>query len=224
MPEDVLRSSTVSEFGYVYTVETGDDLWLIAISHDLNMEYLAEINDIDPPYWIHPGDKLWITAEPAPVHRPAPAPEPPVTSQPSPAAELPPVASEAPPEAALIISQMNQQRVAAGLPTLTWSPSLAQAAQAHAEDCALRGWGSHTGSDGAHLRTRLARAGYPANWAGENWANARNAQQAFDRWWYEPPGADPHRQNILAWGYTEVGIGIARGGWGYYFVADFGSR
>lgn len=238
------------------------------------MEQLAAINGLTDPYWIHPGDKLWVPAKPAvvkqppaPKKTPAPAPPPvavlppaatPVTdtvaapavdapmvdatavltatteNPPAPASEAAPVAETAavqPPQtveindaAALILSQINEKRAAYGLPALVWSAELAQAAQAHAEDCANRGWGSHVGSDGARLRTRYVRVDYGATWASENWANARGPQQAFDMWWYEPPGADPHRQSILGPNYAEIGIGIAQGGWGYYYVADFGSR
>ena len=38
------------------------------------------------------------------------------------------------------------------------------------------------------------------------------------------PAAIPHRRNILDPKYTEIGIGVAKGSWGYYFVADFGGR
>ena len=111
------------------------------------------------------------------------------------------------------------------MPALAWSPELAQAAQAHAEDCAKRGFGSHGGSDGANQRARLSRAGYEAHQASENWAYARNVPGTFSMWWNEPPGADPHRRNILNREYREVGIGIAAGVWGFsYFVADFGAR
>ncbi|MDQ1301161.1 MAG: hypothetical protein QG637_1082, partial [Chloroflexota bacterium] len=40
----------------------------------------------------------------------------------------------------------------------------------------------------------------------------------------ESPGADPHRSNILNPMYREVGIGIVKASWGYYFFVDFGSR
>jgi uncharacterized protein YkwD len=126
-------------------------------------------------------------------------------------------------EATLIVTLINEKRAGYGLPTLSWSPSLAEAAQAHAIDLAQRGWGSHVGSDGARLRTRLSREGYEAAWTSENWANSRNAQHAFEMWWYEGPGG-PHYENIMSWNYGEIGIGVAKGGWGYYVVADFGSR
>jgi uncharacterized protein YkwD len=104
------------------------------------------------------------------------------------------------------------------------APELNYAAQAHAEDCARRGWGSHVGSDGAVLRTRLERAGYLGrNW-GENWVQAPNAERAFDWWYGETPPNDPHRRNILSPRRTEMGIGIAETGWGLIFVTDFGQR
>lgn len=279
-PEDPPQKPAIPKVGYRYIVQPGDDIWLIAVAHGLNMEELAAINGLKAPYWLHPGDKLWVPAKPAvvkhpptPQKKPAPAvaaatqAAPPVDANaqvtgtvaappaeaaavvtttvettgeaapPAPVAEAPaeesatnaaaaqPLAEDGLSEgAALIFAAINQKRAAYGLPALVWSPELAQAAQAHAEDCARRGWGSHIGSDGARLRTRYARVGYGAVWASENWANARGPQQAFDMWWYEPPGADPHRQNILGPNYTEIGIGIAQGGWGYYYVADFGSR
>ena len=92
------------------------------------------------------------------------------------------------------------------------------------EDCARRGWGSHVGSDGAVLKTRLERSGYfGANW-GENWVQAPNAERAFEWWYGEIPPNDPHRRNILSPRYTEIGIGIVETGRGYIFVTDFGRR
>ena len=101
---------------------------------------------------------------------------------------------------------------------------MAAAAQAHADDCARRNRGSHVGSDGSRLAARLQRAGYAATWASENWANARGVAQAMALWWNEPPGADPHVQNIMTTRGTEIGLGVAKGSWGYYFIADFGNR
>ncbi len=105
-----------------------------------------------------------------------------------------------------------------------WNDTLAAAAQAHADDCARRNRGSHVGSDGARLAARLQRAGYVPTWSGENWANAQSVEHALAMWWNEPPGVDPHVRNIMADRATEIGIGVARGAWGIYFVADFGNQ
>lgn len=257
-------SSDTRGFGYLYTVVAGDDLWLLATAHGLTLEALAAVNDLEPPYWIHPDDQLWIPAAPveikrAPAPTPTPAPTPAPTPQPSPVQAAttapaapadqpsapqpepaPPVeptaaittteaaaASVAPPapavsgDALLIFNLINEKRIAGGRPALTWSDQLTQAAQAHAEDCAQRGWGSHVASDGARLRTRLARVGYYPSWTSENWANAVSAESAFYMWYWEGPGG-PHYENIMGWNYTEAGIGIARGWWGYYYIVDFG--
>jgi uncharacterized protein YkwD len=272
--DDPPTSSEVLGFGYLYTVEAGDDIWLLAVSHGLSMEALTEANNLEAPYWLYPGDKLWIPAAPAQIKRqPAPTPTPVPTIAPTPlpaatpapapvaapvaepAAETPAEQAEAdqvepvplpeangtitvseavvvaevaarqtsniPDGALLILNQMNEKRTAYGLPALTWSDSLAAAAQAHADDCARRGWGSHVGSDGARLRTRLARFGYYPSWTSENWANAINAESAFNMWYWEGPGG-PHYENIMGWNYTEAGIGVARSSWGYYYIVDFG--
>lgn len=269
-PTDIPSADDSQELGYVYFVAAGDDIWLIAIAHGISMETLAAANHLEDPYWIHPGDRLWVPAQPAVVTHPVappPPPEPkPVEPEPAaapaaPAAQSPvtvtveatttaqvaveaaspmtttaettaaaePGTEAAPPVADLsdgqahILALMNEKRVAHGLAALSWSAELAQAAEVQAADCAQRGWGSHVGSDGARLRTRLSRAGYYATWASENWANSRNAQHAFDMWWYEGPGG-PHYENILGPNYSEVGIALVKGGWGYYVIADFGSR
>jgi uncharacterized protein YkwD len=123
-----------------------------------------------------------------------------------------------------ILARINQARAEHGLGALTLVSELSQAAQSHAEDCSRRGWGSHVGSDGAVLRTRLERVGYQGKSSGENWVQARNAERAFDWWYGEISPNDPHRRNILSPRYTEIGIGIVQSGWGYIFVTDFGHR
>lgn len=234
--------------GATYVVQAGDDVWQIAISHGVDMDALAAANNIAPPYLIYPGDRLAIPGQPAQAETAQPAAQEPQAApataeqetappaaeqQASPPASDSSAASEsaapAPasgnlsPDSALILNNMNEVRAAFGRTPLIWSDTLATAAQAHAEDLARRGWGSHVGSDGAYLRTRYERVGYWATWASENWANARGPQQAFEMWWFEPDWG-PHRVNILNSNYAEVGIGIAQGGWGYYYIADFGNR
>lgn len=149
---------------------------------------------------------LTPTLEPAPLSPLAPA--------------LPPAIADWP---QTIFYLINEKRAAQNLPPFAWSPLLAQAAQSHAEDCGRRQFGSHVGTDGAKLRARLERAGYSPAYASENWVFARSPQSAVAWWYDEPPGRDPHRRNILARQYTEVGIGVAFGEGGhFYFIADFG--
>ena len=117
----------------------------------------------------------------------------------------------------------NQARAAEGLSPLAASSTLQQAAQLHAQDCAQRGFGSHTGSDGANTQTRVSRVGYAGRTWGENWAWARNTDRAFEMWFTEEPPDGPHRKNILSSRYAEVGFGIVPSNGGFYFIADFGA-
>jgi uncharacterized protein YkwD len=160
-----------------------------------------------------------VTADAVPAEQP-PTEQPPAEQPPPPDAPPPPAPAGMPGEfvdaANQLLARMNEKRAANGIHPLTWNAELAAAAQAHANDCAARNKGSHVGSDGARLPERLARAGYPAATLSENWANSRSVGSAFDMWWNEPPGADPHRRNILWSRYTEIGLGIAKGGWGYH--------
>jgi uncharacterized protein YkwD len=158
-----------------------------------------------PPTDPAPADMATAVPEPTPVPETTAAPEPSGWQ-------------------AEILRLMNAKRTILGLPALAWSSELAVAAQAHADDCAQHNRGSHVGSDGANLTERLARIGYAAGSASENWANAQSVQHAFGMWWNEPKGRDPHRRNILNPRFTEIGIGVAKGPWGYYFIADFGGR
>jgi uncharacterized protein YkwD len=213
-----------SASGYIYTVQRNDTLWDIAVAHGISTSALIAANNLANPQLLRPGQTLFVPAEPPATSKgyavdAAPAQPP---SLPAGATSESDQAQPAPPaEASVLLALINQKRVAAGLPELAWSPEAAQAAQAHAEDCARRNGGSHTGSDGATLETRLARAGITPHRASENWANAQSVQRAFALWWSEAPGSGPHRRNILDRKFTRIGIGVARGAWGLYFIADF---
>jgi uncharacterized protein YkwD len=121
-----------------------------------------------------------------------------------------------------LLALYNEQRLAAGLPTLQWSPALQAAAQAHADECAARGAGSHTGLDGSTSRDRIARAGFGGRFTGENWAWSGSAAGAFDMWFHREAPSDPHRRNIMSPNYNAVGFGIASSKGGYFFIANFG--
>ena len=46
-PNDIPSANDISDFGYVYTVAAGDDVWLIAIAHGISMETLAAANHLE---------------------------------------------------------------------------------------------------------------------------------------------------------------------------------
>ncbi|HET91246.1 MAG TPA: CAP domain-containing protein, partial [Chloroflexi bacterium] len=151
--------------------------------------------------------------------------EAPVTPLPPSPTPLPPAdpPSDATGWASEIARLVNQARAQHGLPPLAYNPTLVGVAQAHAEDCLQRGWGSHTGSDGSNVRTRMIRAGYnPLRWS-ECWAHTRSPQDAMRIWMNETPPNDPHRRTILSPDLTEIGVGVVQPAWGYYFFANFGT-
>jgi LysM repeat protein len=215
-------SAPASEVGYAYTVQHNDTLWDIAAAHGITVKALIAANNLADPRLLRPGQTLWVPASPPAIAKPgadaAPLKKGSAPKEGSGVTTLPPGKESWPPR---LLSLINESRAAAGLPPLIWSPGLARAAQAHAADCARRNSGSHVGSDGALLEARIAREGLPVRGASENWANAQSVQHAFALWWNEAPGRDPHRRNILDPKYTEIGIGVANGPWGTYFVADF---
>lgn len=140
---------------------------------------------------------------------------------PSPVPAAPPADLAAWP--AEVFRLINETRGQYGLPPLAYNTTLAGVAQAHANDCLQRGWGSHTGSDGSTVKERMERAGYiPLRWS-ECWAYTRSPQRAIEMWMDETPPDDPHRRTILSSWLTEVGIGVVQVDWGYYIFADFGT-
>jgi uncharacterized protein YkwD len=205
-------------------VRPTDTLWDIAVAHGITVNALLAANKLADPRLLRPGQTLWVPAPPPKVSKPSASAVPVVEgSAPTGSSDAfapPPGKGSWPSD---LLSLINANRSTAGLPLLTWAPELARVAQAHAEDCAQRNSGSHVGSDGARLAVRIARQGLAVRRASENWANAQSVQRAFGLWWNEAPGRDPHRSNILDPKYTMIGIGVAAGKWGTYFVADFAS-
>lgn len=227
----------------LYVVRPGDTLSAIAARFQLRVSDLTRANRITEDAIIRVGQKLVIPAVGAaqaarapapavelipliPVTTSAPAGE---TTQASPASPELGAAPTAYPVAeietmrARLLELYNQARIASGVPPLAYSFVLQAAAQAHAEDCAARGTGSHIGSDGSRASQRIARAGYPGRVTGENWAFARSADQAFEMWYTkEIPSQGPHLQNILSPRYKEVGFGVAPARNGFFLIANFG--
>ncbi len=224
-----------SPYWSLHLVQEGETLYGIATTYGIPIHRLLEANHLSGVEPIRVGQPLILPLEamatPLPTHHPPtatplpPTPTllPPAPSPPSlPTEQIPPPASPPQQWSETIYRLINEARAAEGLPPLAYNLILAQAAQAHAEDCATRGWGSHVGSDGADLLTRLRRAGYEGTGWAECWAQSLSPQAAFDAWMDERPPNDPHRRTILSTWLTEVGIGIAQADWGYFFIADFG--
>ena len=195
----IAASGTTAQVNAKYTIRAEDTLWDIAANYGLSLNDLLAANPGVDPRRLMVGQQLIIpgiaqevlsavqSPAPAPAANEAGAPVPVTEQSPAPAPEPAPAADQPPapapeqqatpadinPMAQDLVNRINERRAAAGRAALAWNPQLAGAAQAHAEDCANRNRGSHVGSDGAKLTTRLQRVGYPFQWHGENWANAR---------------------------------------------------
>ena len=218
-----------SPFWVVHVVQEGQTLAGIARTYGLEAETLQAVNGLADADRIRAGQELVLPLDapslplaptPTLTHTPIP-PHPTVSPAPTSVPAAPPPADVAawPHETARLINEVRAQH---GLPALAYNETLAQAAQAHANDCAGRGWCSHTGSDGSDIKIRILRAGYdPAGWA-ECWAQRQTPQGAVDIWMDEVPPDDPHRRTLLTTWLSEIGMGVAQTDWGYYFIADFG--
>lgn len=105
-----------------------------------------------------------------------------------------------------LLSHLNAERKAQGLPALALSAKLDKAAQGHACDNAKRRSISHTSSDGGTLKTRLRRVGYGYRTAAENTGRGFATGARAVQWWMNSPH---HKDNILLRKAREVGVGIA---------------
>lgn len=105
-----------------------------------------------------------------------------------------------------LLSNLNAERKARGLPALVLSAKLDKAAQGHACDNASRKSISHTSSDGGTLKTRLRRVGYGFRTAAENTGRGFASGARAVEWWMNSPH---HKDNILLRKAREVGVGIA---------------
>jgi uncharacterized protein YkwD len=125
--------------------------------------------------------------------------------------------------AQLVVDLSNFNRLENGIPQLQVNPLLQQAAQAEAELIAQVRTIDHV-VNGLGPEDRAHAVGYTATYIGENVAVI---------WGYpDPPttfvnnfmNSGPHRANILAAGYREIGVGIAMNAQGeWYAVQMFGS-
>jgi hypothetical protein len=129
-----------------------------------------------------------------------------------------------------MITRINAARAANGLPPLSASVQLANAAARHSGDLASSPWlidsgRWHEGSDGSTILDRIRREGYePAQWR-ENvgWGFGGNDAQMM-AWWMASPA---HAAAILKPQFEDVGVAdidAPGSAWGHYWVVEFGRR
>jgi uncharacterized protein YkwD len=241
---DSVQWEGASPFWRLHTVSVGETLSEIARAYELDIADLLQVNDLDDADQVIVGQMLVLPLDgiadpqmPSVIEVPSPTETPAETEV---AATLSPAAQQVDPTAAPVqisdavppsetsdwpyetVRLINGVRAAHGLPALIYNETLALAAQGQANDCAQRGWCSHTGSDGSDIKVRILRVGYePSSWA-ECWAQRQTPGGAVNIWMDEVPPDDPHRRTLLTTWLSEIGVGVAETTWGYYFIADFG--
>ncbi len=108
----------------------------------------------------------------------------------------------------VVIAFTNEERKDVGLPELTESETLNQAALLKAQDMASKSYFAHYSPDGTSPWAWFTKAGYEYKKAGENLAvNFKDSKTVVNAWMDSPT----HKANIIKDGYTEIGIGIAEG-------------
>jgi hypothetical protein len=107
-----------------------------------------------------------------------------------------------------VFQSVNSARAKEGSHQLIWNDSLAQAAQAKANDMIARNYWSHVTPDGKQPWSFIDATGYNYKLAGENLArNFSNTPNLVEAWLASPT----HRANLLHNAYQETGIAAVKG-------------
>jgi uncharacterized protein YkwD len=125
---------------------------------------------------------------------------------------------------ARLLDLTNVERTRAGLPPLTISVSLQDAAQRYSGVLAFGSCFEHTCGPVPSFADRDELAGY-TDWSaiGENLAGGYVTPEAVLAGWMASP---EHRANILSATFTEIGIGVTTsdGRYSVYWTEEFGTR
>lgn len=149
-----------------------------------------------------------VQPTPSPGPNPTPAPEP-VHGD-----------VQLPQKALAVFGLVNAERARQGIAALTVNALLLKAAQSHAQDMHDNRYFSHTSQDGRSAVDRIRTLGYVFVAFGENIAYGYRTPEDVMRAWM---GSSGHRRNILSASFREIGIGVAEGANGLYWVQDFGT-
>lgn len=121
-----------------------------------------------------------------------------------------------------VIQLTNQQRAKYGLKALTLNWELSRVARYKAMDMRDNHYFSHTSPTYGDPFTMMKNFGISYRSAGENIAGGQATPQLVVQAWMNSSG---HRANILNTGYTQIGVGYAKGGsYNYYWSQMFISQ
>lgn len=114
-----------------------------------------------------------------------------------------------------MLRMINAARVAEGRRPLTRDPALDAVARAHSEEMKKARLVGHDVGSG-DPRARLEAAGIRSSVAGENVASASTLENAHRALWASPS----HRGNLLLERFTRVGVAVAQGADGAFWVTE----
>jgi uncharacterized protein YkwD len=107
-----------------------------------------------------------------------------------------------------VVRLTNQKRVEAGVPTLRYNASLAQAALAKGNHMLANQYWAHIAPDGTEPWKFFTDVGYRYRYAGENLArDFTNPTAVVDAWMASPT----HRDNLLSNKYADIGVAVVEG-------------
>ena len=121
-------------------------------------------------------------------------------------------------EAQEILRLVNEQRAKNGLAALNLSDRLCELATLKAEDMAANNYFDHTSPTYGTPFEMLKQFGVSYRSAGEHIAAGQRTPEDVMNAWMNSSG---HRANILSADYTELGVGVAVGQKGIYWVQLF---
>lgn len=103
---------------------------------------------------------------------------------------------------------------------LSWNDQLRDAARAHSENMARRGFFAHDAPNGSTPADRAVAAGYPTRDVGENIAMGSATPADVMVGWMDSPG---HCSNIMESTFTEIGVGLYEHRGVRYWTQVFGA-
>jgi uncharacterized protein YkwD len=105
---------------------------------------------------------------------------------------------------------VNQYRAAHGLAPLAQAGDAAAKAQQHSDDMAAQGRLFHSSSMSSGINSGWSSLGENVGVGG----SASQVESMFE-------GSGPHRANLLNESFTQIGVGVSRGGDGQLYFTQF---
>lgn len=123
-----------------------------------------------------------------------------------------------------IFQRVNQERIAAGVPTLSYNATMEHYARLKSKDMGDNGYFSHEDLQGKLITEKMKVDGVSYNAWGENIAyiqginnNSILATNFMDNWM----NSSGHRANILSANFKSIGVGVYKIGNTYYATQEF---